>query len=132
MKRWLMLLLLCLTIPLQGMAMVRGQRCPCPMTATSALAAATTEAADATVAEVDVDVTVDVDDCCNEADTAARTGQPCKAGQECHAPVLALADVETVELAFFAAHRTDASAADRAPIGRPAVVWRPPAALLIA
>lgn len=33
-----------------------------------------------------------LDDCCNDADTAAKTGDPCKTGQSC-TPMGAFADV---------------------------------------
>lgn len=123
-----MLLLLCLAIPLQAMATAGAPRCPCPMTAPSDTSVEVGVNAEGGVAVADADA----DDCCNDAETAARTGQPCKSGQECHAPVLALADAAVIEVDTFASAPTDPRAADRNPVGRPAVVWRPPAPALIA
>ncbi|MEO5734314.1 MAG: hypothetical protein ABIN96_16770 [Rubrivivax sp.] len=131
MRRWLMLLLLCLTIPLQGMASasVRGQRCLCPMESAPA-AAATSDAAEAhaaSTADVTASDDADIDGCCNDADTAARTGQPCKVGQECHAPVLALAHAVAVSPAIGPLRPICPEVADCGPADPPDVVWRPPA-----
>lgn len=60
--------LLCLAIPLHGIAGMLVTKTPCP--AESAGMVATTD-------------TAGVHGCCNDADTAAKTGKACKAEQNC-------------------------------------------------
>ena len=65
-------------------------------------------------------------DCCNDADTAARTGQLCKMGQECSAPMTYLLPPTMLQVGV----------ANQPPIPTalhitlhtrpPAAVWRPP------
>lgn len=67
--RALLLFLLCLAIPFQGVAAAYAVKTPCPMEqmgATMAMDAGDTEY-----------------DCCNDPVTFAKTGQMCKVGQEC-------------------------------------------------
>ena len=64
----LLLLILCLAIPLQGFAALAALGPPCSMEA---------------MAGGSMDHSM-ADDCCNDADTVAKTGKLCKMGQECH------------------------------------------------
>jgi hypothetical protein len=65
-------------------------------------------------------------DCCNDADTAARTGQLCKMGQDCTAPMTYLLPPATLQQGvttqrtFFASHHITLHNRP------PAAVWRPP------
>ncbi len=80
--RLFLLMLLSLAVPLQGMAGVHMLAAPCPMEPSSGMARmqmSDSEQAIAGAAE---------HDCCNDAVTAAKTGQMCKTGQDC--PVSAL------------------------------------------
>jgi hypothetical protein len=67
--RALLILLLCLTIPFQGVAASHAFKAPCPM-----------EQMGHAMAMDDGDLDRD---CCNDPVTAAKTGQLCKVGQEC-------------------------------------------------
>lgn len=115
--RLLLVLLLCLTLPLQGWGGGVRLQTPCPMEAAMAMQAG---AVDAALGQA-------MDDCCNDAETFQRTGQLCKTGQECPAPtgflvppVLPVAQVHPV---------SDLQATPpMAPLrGSPASIWRPPA-----
>ena len=75
--RLFLLTLLCFAIPLQGMASVRMLAAPCPMEQQDSMAQMQMSDMDqhtASAAE---------HDCCNDADTAAKTGKMCKTGQDC-------------------------------------------------
>lgn len=69
--RTFLLLILCLAIPLQGFAALAVFEPPCPMESSTTVDA--TDVADGSMAH----------DCCNNADTFAKTGKICKTGQEC-------------------------------------------------
>lgn len=78
--RLFLLMLLCLAIPLQGIASVHMRSAPCPMEQSDNMA-------QMQMADMDQQAMAD-HDCCNDADTAAKTGKMCKTGQDC--PVSAL------------------------------------------
>jgi len=61
--------LLCLTVAFQGIAIAHTFKQPCPMEQGM---------------QVVMDIPVSADDCCNDADTAAKTGKLCKTGQACN------------------------------------------------
>lgn len=66
------------------------------------------------------------DDCCNDADTFAKTGKLCKTGQECSAGGIGLiASFPTASFTPVHPHRIDSPAR---PIfdATPAGIWRPP------
>lgn len=73
--------------------------------------------------------TVSSDDCCNDAETFAKTGQVCKSGQECNVGVQGLTSFPVT------ASMTPASAASFPALAvffrsfEPAALWRPPAQL---
>lgn len=115
--RTLLLLILCLVLPLQGVAAVVAfePRCPMAMPACADAEAVSDDAA--------------TRDCCNDADTVAKTGKLCKTGQECSsgAQCLLLPPV---------AHAVAPVAAERfallspfIPSLFPAGLWRPPTQL---
>ena len=68
--RALLALLLCLTIAFQAIAGAHAFAMPCPMALGKQ--------------DVTVQVSVLTDDCCNDAETAAKTGKLCKTGQACN------------------------------------------------
>lgn len=68
--RTLLLLILCLAIPLQGFAALVALEPHCPMEAVSM---GSMDDADDSM----------LHDCCNDEETAAKTGKLCKTGQEC-------------------------------------------------
>ena len=72
--RFLIALMLCLALPLQGMAAWSAPGNPCPME-DMVMAADGSATAD------------DMADCCNDALTFMETGQPCKTGMDCGATV---------------------------------------------
>jgi hypothetical protein len=108
------LIILCLSLALQGPVQARMLKKPCPMEQGSQAAAAT----DATPAQ---------DDCCNDDDTAAKTGKTCKAGHECQS--------SSACLLVSPSYSSDSPRASQplrvverlAPADSPASVWRPPA-----
>ena len=69
--RLFLLAFICVAIPLQGIASVRLALTPCPMEQGGAEHAA------------DMDLQMAGHDCCNDEETAAKTGKMCKTGQEC-------------------------------------------------
>lgn len=131
MKLWLMLLL-CFAIPLQGMASVRASHSPCAMEA--GLDRESVTGASATSGTLDDQATPaadsasdsQVDDCCNDAETAAKSGQPCKTGQECSAPAFPLAGATRVLALTRSSTTVPDSPAVLGQSGPPATVWRPP------
>lgn len=118
--RRLLVLILCLLIPLQGFAAVPSVVVPCPMMSMDM--------------DMDMDMDVDgiagtMDDCCNDLATVERTGQSCKTGQACAAPVAWMPPLPSW------AFQTRAGQQPTAPVWRgllPAVtarLWRPPTSL---
>jgi hypothetical protein len=77
-RRWVLSLLL-VALPLQGLAVAWPASAPCPMEAEMAQMLASGDHAAA-----------DLPDCCNDADTFAKTGKACKSGQECGVASIAL------------------------------------------
>ena len=112
--RTFLLLVLCLAIPLQGFAAVVALESPCPMETTAAGDTAAVSA---------------MHGCCNDADTAAKTGKACKTGQECQSGGQYLVFPPVV-------HSFASSASDRFSLIEPFLhafipsgVWRPPTQL---
>jgi len=71
--RTFLALLLCFTLAIQSNANAHVFKQPCPMEQG-------TQAA--------MDMAAAAGDCCNDADTAAKTGKLCKTGQSCSVPVV--------------------------------------------
>lgn len=65
--------LLCFALALHGNANAHVFKQPCPMEQGAPIA---------------MDLSGSVGDCCNDADTAAKTGKLCKTGQTCSVPVV--------------------------------------------
>lgn len=109
--------LLCLAVAFQGVANAHAFKQPCPMEEGMDVVAMDVVAMDAASA---------ADDCCNDADTAGRSGEPCKSGQECgvaHAFML----VSHQLAARAPASCLIAPIAELAPPSfDPSAVWRPP------
>lgn len=69
--RLILLAFMCVAIPLQGIAAMRSSITPCPMEQRQAQEV------------TDMDMHIADHDCCNDEETAAKTGKMCKTGQEC-------------------------------------------------
>lgn len=111
--RALLITLLCVALPLAaGARTLDTIKIPCPMqqahqhTEPSAQPAAGT--------------------CCNDTDTTAKTGKPCKAGQECQTSPAATLLPPIMTPAASPSFRL-AAIAPIAPRLHPAGIWRPPA-----
>ena len=112
--RPLLLALLSFAISIQGYAHIALPERPCPMHQPDALATITLSAAH---------------DCCNDADTFAKTGKACKTGQECPAGCSGpITSFQTVSIAPVAALRLVSRPQARLDFA-PAGVWRPPTSL---
>lgn len=64
--------------------------------------------------------------CCNDADTVARTGQLCKMGQKCSAPMTYLLPPTMLQVAVATQHTVVAPLSITLHTRPPAAVWRPP------
>ncbi|WP_439858822.1 hypothetical protein [Pseudomonas sp. MBLB4136] len=108
--RWSLCLLLCLAIPLSGMAAVAVQVEPCPMQESGMHGAA-----DAT------------HDCCDEEKSALLGSKICKSGQQCQGAGLLQVTADKAALAAFRTPRLFAYS-DFIPSLSPDDLWRPPRA----
>lgn len=117
--RRFVLFLLCLAIALQAWAGTQSRAEPCPMAADMVAMAS---APGATASESGALG----DDCCNDAATFAKTGQPCKTGQDCQAPALWAVPVTPWAAPVAPPPALRAVAVCAAPRGLAALVWRPP------
>ncbi len=120
MRIWLVLLLT-LSFSLQGWTAAQSSSTPCPIQAEMAMATVDTAA----------DQTADgalSGDCCNDMATFLLTGQACKTGQACQAPLTALL-LPLPEKTAVAAVRQTAPVLQNlaAPSAIVVAVWRPPA-----
>ena len=116
--RRLIVLVLCLLLPLQGLAAWHVQPSPCPMQGMMAMqdeAGATAEA----LAEA-------MDDCCNDMATFERTGQACKVVQSCVAPAAGLPCLPSLVVQTPATRDPPAPAWRSLPAGATTRLWRPP------
>ena len=111
--RVFLFLLLSTALPLQGYAHFASPKLPCPMEQMAMM-----EAADAGA----------MDDCCNDAETAAQTGKPCKSGQPCQsvAQFLLFPEWDGVPQRITSSVRFP-RLADIPITFDPAATWRPPA-----
>lgn len=122
MRRFI-LFVLCLAVALQAWAGTQSRDEPCPMSAEMMVdMVAMASAAGATAAEPGALG----DDCCNDAATFAKTGQPCKSGQDCQAPALWAVPVTPWAAPVAPPPALRAAAVCAAPCGLSALVWRPP------
>jgi len=112
--RSLLTLLLALTLPFTAWAGVALPAQPCPMQAMMVATVSATAQAEGKM------------DCCADAATAAKTGKPCKVGQECPSgtqaqPVVAIAAAPVLNTSP-RIPTAQPFAASTGPTG----VWRPP------
>lgn len=118
--RFLLLILLILAIPMAGYAGLVAPKVPCPMK----MAAMAEQYSDTHLGHA---LSTQMADCCNDLDTLLKTGQPCKAGQDCKIGSLGLSvHFPTIPVSF----NRDAYLArlnDRAIELRTIPIWRPPA-----
>jgi hypothetical protein len=118
MRRWL-LLLICAALPPQGIAAVRAAaQSPCPMQTQMLEQQASAAMPDA-----------DLPDCCNDAETFARTGQPCKPMADVQLPSVAMLPLRAVPGSVAPQARPAAPRAVAPPDDPAATPWRPPAAV---
>lgn len=102
--------LLCIAIPLQGIASMVVTKTPCPA-----------EAVD--MASMDTD---HEHSCCNDADTVAKTGKPCKAEQDCQTASPGLIDQADNPLsAAIGSHHSLLNSRSALSFD-PSATWRPP------
>jgi hypothetical protein len=118
MRVWLVLILT-LSFALQGWAAAPSSNALCPMQADMAMA----------VADLAADQTADgtmTEDCCNDMASFLLTGQSCKTGQDCQAPLTALL-LPLPEKAAVAVRQTAPVLQSlAAPSATVVAVWRPP------
>ena len=111
--RALLITLLCVTLPFAAVARTMDAiKIPCPMQPAHQAMAPSAQSVAGT--------------CCNDADTTAKTGKPCKAGQECQTSPAATLLPPAVTSAPSLASRITATA-PITPKLHPAGIWRPPA-----
>jgi hypothetical protein len=119
--RRLLALVLCLLIPLQGLAALQTtEEPPCPMQAMMAMQLDASNAAD-----VDAQANALLD-CCNDLATFERTGQACKTGQACTAPAAWMPPVGVPQFESIAAATPPMPILRARAPGAPASLWRPP------
>ena len=108
--RLCLILLICLALPLAGMAGIQAPADPCPMQA----------AGMASMMDMG-------QDCCEDTGSSSEHGNPCKPGQECK--TASLLQVELIKSPItFAAPVALVFSGDFLPERTPSVVWRPPRA----
>ena len=113
--RRLLALVLCLLMPLQGLAGLQVVTMPCPMQAGMSMSVDLADLADA------------MEDCCNDAVTFELTGEVCKPGQVLHAPVMWMPPFSPLESQELVAQSLREPAWRMHPPGQPMPLWRPPA-----
>jgi hypothetical protein len=110
--RVLISIFLCLAVAFQGMAYAHAFELTCSMTQGHS--------------EVAADHAVFSDDCCNDADTAAKTGQACKTGQSC-TPLGTFADaLLEAKTPHPMASISQLTGVLFVPSADPSSIWRPP------
>lgn len=127
--RLILAVLLAFGLLLNGHASLSFGEFVCPMQAS--MGAPLVHADFGAISDEVIDASLDEasDDCCVDAETFARTGDPCKSGQTCQAGNLMVLSPTSSPFAS----RTSATIIDREPFLLPAVradsVWRPPASI---
>ncbi|MGE3296428.1 MAG: hypothetical protein AB7I68_03665 [Porticoccaceae bacterium] len=110
--RALLIALLCVALPFTaGARTLDAIKIPCPMQQNQDMEPSAQRAAGP---------------CCNDADTTAKTGKPCKAGQECQTSPAATLLPPIMTPAASLSSRV-AAIAPMTPRLQPAGIWRPPA-----
>ncbi|MHB1084370.1 MAG: hypothetical protein ACYCZA_05975 [Thiobacillus sp.] len=106
--------MLAIALPLQGYAQFVLPNPPCPMEQAAMMDGADTAA----------------HDCCNDADTAAKTGKACKSGQSCPSmgQILPMTELGVLTQDPASSVRFP-RLADKTFTFDPAATWRPPAQL---
>lgn len=114
--RTLLLLVLCFAVPLQGFAALAAFEPHCPMEAASM------------GSMDDVDGAM-MHDCCNDEETAAKTGKLCKTGQECSSGAQCLLFPFMMPTVAPVAVERSSLISPFIPAFSPAGLWRPPTQL---
>lgn len=120
MRRFLAIALsvLCIALPLQVGAGVAVQNQHCPHMQDMQL-----------MQEMDASSPADASlghNCCNDAATAAKTGQLCKTGHECSPSLTYLLAPSPLHLAITTEHAPLLALSTQIHAGPPRAVWRPP------
>lgn len=113
--RVVLFLLISIALPLQGYAHFVVPKVPCPMEPLAMMGMADAAA---------------MHDCCNDAETAAKTGKPCKSAQFCQSvgQFLPFTGLEALPLGSTSSTRFPRLASVLFSFD-PAATWRPPAQL---
>lgn len=112
----LVFLLVCLGLALQVQAARSFDKPPCPMEAMM----------QAMLAAGDLDP-ADLPECCNDLPTYAATGQACKSGTDCSAPVAMMLAATPCAVAARPASTVAQALSPAARVADLATPWRPPA-----
>jgi len=114
----ILVVLISLLLTLQAPAAVLAQSEPCPMhDMTAALESAESMHG------------AELGDCCNDFATYHATGQTCKTGQACQAPVAGLLTADLLRVAPVPTHAVRHAGLLSQTDGAPADLWRPPTSL---
>jgi len=116
--RRLLALVLCLLLPLQGVAAAQVPAPPCPMHGWMAVEGDSSGGTGTLVA--------DMGDCCNDLASFERTGQPCKSAQNCGAPVTGMLPFQPMTFPSQVDPGPRAPAWRSPPEGSTSRLWRPP------
>ena len=111
-RRLLLCLFLCISIPIQGIAGTLLLEPPCPM--------------EHHAMQMDTE-SADMHSCCNDAETYAKTGKTCKTGQQCQSALQYPAYMPIANLATFAQQPEFLPLTRFIPSFDPSYIWRPPA-----
>jgi len=126
--RAFLLFLLCLTIPVQGVAAAHAFNTPCsmdmPVIDLVAKDKGAQEPGDQSMAMADGAAG---DDCCNDAAVVTETGHPCKTGQECPSGGLGILIRPTLTTSALVVSQAFPAALLFIRSSDPTSVWRPPA-----
>lgn len=135
--------LLCIALPLRSIAdaVASGKHCPRMQAHVQPDAQRQSEADMHAQHHSDMQADVDIEmeslaatpaetsgdhDCCNDAATFASTGQLCKMGQECSAPVTYLLPPTVLVVAVATQHTVVTTPSTTLHTRPPTAVWRPP------
>lgn len=116
--RRLLVLVLCLLLPVQGIAAWQVPASPCPMQGMMTVVEDADEMAES-LAEA-------MEDCCNDMATFELTGQPCKSVQSCVSPAAGLPSFPTLMAQTPVTQDPQAPAWRSLPPGATSRLWRPP------
>lgn len=112
-----LIVLLCLSLPLQGFAAWQAPASPCSMQDMMTLSDEAGDTADILAME----------DCCNDMATFERTGQLCKSVQNCVAPAAGMPGFSSIGVQIPVTQDPKAPTWCNSPSAAISRLWRPPA-----